>query len=264
MNGGASDQSSRCQKPLTGDEIFAGNGLSKPYPDAVKAFRISAHEMPPLVDPAVSHGLTDAGQAERFADRYRNDFRFDHTRKMWLRWGGQYWVLDTNGEHKRGAMELARDLYLDASYETNLKVREVIAKYSIQQQSRRKIEDVLELAKVIEPISDSGAHWNQEPFLLATPWSVVDLQSGRSRDGRPSDRITYHTSAKYDPLADCPRWIQFLNEVFCESDLIAYVQRAVGYSATSDMREQVLFLCCGEGANGKSTFIDTIGSLLGD
>ena len=69
----------------------------------------------------------------------------------------------------------------------------------------------------------------------------------------------------FDPSARCPRWLRFLDEVFKgDQDLVAFVQRAIGYSLTGDTREQCLFLCHGKGANGKSTMLSTLRAVLGD
>ena len=69
----------------------------------------------------------------------------------------------------------------------------------------------------------------------------------------------------YDPTATCPRWIRFLEEVFnTQRDLIDWVQRFVGYSITGSQREQVLALLYGRDANGKTVFLNTLRSLLGD
>ncbi|MHA7630818.1 DNA primase family protein [Corallococcus sp. M7] len=46
--------------------------------------------------------------------------------------------------------------------------------------------------------------------------------------------------------------------------LIRYVQRAIGYTPTGLTVEQVLFLLYGDGANGKSTFLNVLRSMLGD
>ena len=48
------------------------------------------------------------------------------------------------------------------------------------------------------------------------------------------------------------------------SEMIAFLQTAVGYSLTGLSSEQCLFLLHGNGANGKSTFVNTIRVLLGD
>jgi putative DNA primase/helicase len=45
--------------------------------------------------------------------------------------------------------------------------------------------------------------------------------------------------------------------------LIDYLQRAVGYSLTGSVREQVFFFCYGTGQNGKSTFLEVLLALCG-
>jgi len=48
------------------------------------------------------------------------------------------------------------------------------------------------------------------------------------------------------------------------ADLITFLQRAVGYSLTGSVAEQVLFLLWGTGANGKSTFVNAVLDVLGN
>ena len=70
----------------------------------------------------------------------------------------------------------------------------------------------------------------------------------------------------YDPDADCPRWLQYLDEVFLsDSDAatILFVQEAVGYAFHKSIPKAVLFFLIGDGGNGKSVFIDVISSLCG-
>jgi putative DNA primase/helicase len=47
-------------------------------------------------------------------------------------------------------------------------------------------------------------------------------------------------------------------------ELILFLQRAIGYSLTGETVEQCLFILHGNGANGKSTFLETMARLLGD
>lgn len=69
----------------------------------------------------------------------------------------------------------------------------------------------------------------------------------------------------YNPDAICPRWLRFNKEVFGGDEaLIEFIQRAVGYSLTGNIDEQCLFLLHGAGANGKSTFLNAIRSVVGD
>jgi putative DNA primase/helicase len=46
-------------------------------------------------------------------------------------------------------------------------------------------------------------------------------------------------------------------------DLIAFIQRAIGYSLTGVVAEQALFFLHGHGQNGKSTFCEVFAALLG-
>ena len=49
-----------------------------------------------------------------------------------------------------------------------------------------------------------------------------------------------------------------------DDDLIGFLQRAIGYSLTGDVSEQVLIILYGTGANGKSTFLNAVMGMLGD
>jgi putative DNA primase/helicase len=48
------------------------------------------------------------------------------------------------------------------------------------------------------------------------------------------------------------------------ADVITFVQTVAGWALTGDISEQTMFILFGSGANGKSTFLNTIMYLLGD
>jgi putative DNA primase/helicase len=52
--------------------------------------------------------------------------------------------------------------------------------------------------------------------------------------------------------------------VLPDPEVRTYVQRAVGYSITGNVTEHCLLFCYGLGANGKSTFLETLRELLGE
>ena len=47
-----------------------------------------------------------------------------------------------------------------------------------------------------------------------------------------------------------------------DEELQRFIWKAIGYALTGDSSEQVIFLLCGVGANGKSTFVNVIQELL--
>jgi len=70
---------------------------------------------------------------------------------------------------------------------------------------------------------------------------------------------------EYTDNIDCPRWMEFLNQIFdYDTELIHYIQKAIGYSMTGSTKEQCVFFCYGNGRNGKSTFLDIISAIMGD
>ncbi len=92
-----------------------------------------------------------------------------------------------------------------------------------------------------------------------------DLRTLDLREHNPSDLITRSVPVDYSPWADCPRWEQFLSEVFGgRQEIIDYIRRAAGYSLTGSVSERCFFICYGTGSNGKSVFLDMLRRIAGD
>ena len=209
--------------------------------------------------------LTDAGNAELFAALYGHILRFDHARNRWLIWEEHRWAPDSDGEVRRLAKKAARVRYRTALDIEDLDLRGKTASSAVRSESRQRLDACLALARSEHPIADSGMTWDPDPYLLGVANGVVDLRTGMIRSGHPDDRLTMQVPVQYDVKAECPRWQQFLHQVFQrDGELIGFVQRALGYSLTGSVREQVLFLCYGTGSNGKSVFLDMLRNVLGD
>jgi putative DNA primase/helicase len=143
--------------------------------------------------------------------------------------------------------------------------RQEEAKWALHSESLPRLEAMLKLARSEKLLADDGRNWDSDPWLLGVANGVVDLRTGNLRPGTPEDRITLHTDISFDPDAQCPRWIRFQAEVFDDdSELIAYVRRAVGYSLTGETSEQSFFCNHGDGANGKTTFLNAVRHVFGD
>jgi putative DNA primase/helicase len=135
---------------------------------------------------------------------------------------------------------------------------------NLDSESVHGIRATLEVAKNLRGIATQATDFDRDPFLLTVRNGTLELRSGQLRPPCSEDLITRATRIMYDPEAQCPRWLQFLGEIFSmDVDLIDFIQRAVGYSLTGDTREQCLFILYGNGANGKSTFLEIVRMLLG-
>lgn len=84
---------------------------------------------------------------------------------------------------------------------------------------------------------------------------------------RPHDRadqIAKLSPVVYDPAAQCPKWIAFLDRFQPNTAIRKFLQCYHGYAFTGATGEQCLVFNHGLGANGKSTFVDAISRLMGD
>lgn len=207
---------------------------------------------------------TDSGNAEIIAHLFGDDIRYDHTLARWLVWDGHRWVDDPDGQPPRMVRAVAR---WRAEYAYDLAsedAAEAAFKYALRTRNSSKVRAALEMAESTLPIADAGEGWDARPDLLAVANGVLDLNTCQLRDGRRDDRLTRAIPHTYDPTAECPRWRQFLNEIFGgNEDLVEHVHRAVGYALTGEQTEQCFWLLHGDGENGKSTFLETLQFLFG-
>lgn len=208
---------------------------------------------------------TDSGNAKLFSSMFKGQVKYDHGRHRWLLFRLHRWQEDVDGEIIRLAQVAARRRYQLAAEIPDLDERKREASFAISSETRGKIDSALALAQAERELADSGANWNRDPLLFCAGNGVVLLDSGTLREEFPSDGITLHTAVPFDPSAKCPRWEQFLNEIFLDNpEVIPFIRRAVGYSMSGDTSEQVLFLLYGVGSNGKSVFLGIIREALGE
>lgn len=208
---------------------------------------------------------SDTGNAECLEHLYGDELRYCHTRKKWLVWDGSRWIIDESGATRRYTIATARARYHACEAIADLDKRKKAAAWCIGCESSSKIEAALRIALNLTGFSTTIERWDNAPLLAAAIGATLDLQAVVHRSVRREDYMTQLLGAAYDPEATCPRWLQFLDEVFLgNAELIAYIQRAIGYCLTGDTREQKIFLCHGKGANGKSVFLEILTELFGD
>lgn len=80
----------------------------------------------------------------------------------------------------------------------------------------------------------------------------------------PEDRISKICAATYDPDATAPRFLGFMERFQPDPATRRYLQVAAGRSLLGGASTQVLIFLYGDGANGKSVFMETLARLLHD
>jgi len=216
-------------------------------------------------EPAKDIRLTDATNAEYLAELHGDELRYDHKRGRWIMWSGHYWRSDKDGVVSRLAIEAARTRLVRAAALGDLYLKKRVTNWAITSENRVKVDACLSLAKRIKPFADEGVDWDRQTMLLGAENGVIDLRTGKLRPGKPEDMITMSVGFDFNPSAKCPRWDQFLEEIFDDNtELVDWLWRVLGYTISGDTTEHIFMMGYGEGANGKSRFCNAILTALSD
>ncbi len=212
--------------------------------------------------------LTDMGNARRLVNRLGHDIRYIPEFKKWLLWNSSRWLMDEDGRIMRGAKNTATSIYTearDASEAGDDAMADKLASHARKTQCLNRLKAMLELAKTERGIPVRTSELDQDNYLLGVTNGVINLRTGALREPCQEDYITKQAHVAYDPEAQAPLFIAFLQRIMGGNQaLVDFIQRAIGYSLTGDTGEQCLFLLHGSGSNGKSTLLNALKELLGD
>ena len=211
--------------------------------------------------------LDDTGNANRFIDRYGEEFRYNVNDKVWMIWNGVKWARDDTQQircyadklieylrYKLRGMEKRDDNYMTEFYKNIKRLSNTNGKDAM-------LKEVVHLGKTAVKNCD----FDNDKELLNCENGVVDLRTGKMKPHSKEMMMSKSTGLNIDMENEPTRWVQYLNEVFQgDQQLIEYVQCALGYSLTGYNIEQCMFQLVGVGSNGKSVFIEVIQNILGD
>ena len=207
---------------------------------------------------------TDMGNAELLTMLMGAHLLFNHQKKIWLVWNGHYWepdpkavVIKIVGTVARDRLNLAKDI-------EDAEERGRQCKWARGSENLGKMNAALEVAKSLPPVAQTGLEFDRNSLQSVFRNGVVNLVDGSIRPGERAEMSTKLIPFRYEPEADAPRWTQFMLEIFQgDEELVRWIQRASGYSMTGSVSEQCLFICHGDGGNGKSVFLNVLNRLLG-
>lgn len=206
---------------------------------------------------------TDLGNAVRLINKHGNHLRYSTEMGKWYVWTGHKWEADKSQRVRTMAFDTIRDMYKEASRATSDTERSELVAWAVQSENATRISSMISLAQAFVTITVEDM--DSDPYVLNLRNGVLDLQTGDFITHDPAFMLTKMAPVAYDENAECPLWTSFLNRIMDGNEgLIDFLQRAVGYSLTGCTTEHVLFFLYGSGANGKSTFLNTLMNVLGD
>lgn len=218
-----------------------------------------------IVKKEEQYDLNDTGNALRFVGKYGGFIKYNTDNNKWMLWNGKWWEQDGLNKIKVYADIVVNEMKLDAQHIEDEKIRKetlMNVKRAFQSNGKR---DMLQEAQHLEGVPVMNGDFDKQDFLINTDSGVIDLKTGKvvehNKELLMSKIVPYEIDMNNDPKM----WLKFLEEIFLgDKELIHYIQKAIGYTLTGSIREQCLFLCYGEGSNGKSVFLDVISRMMGD
>jgi putative DNA primase/helicase len=268
------------------------------------------------------------GDGLLFAQVFDGQVCYDHSEKAWYLWNKHHWKKDTTGKIKQLVSGHLGSIYLKARGDVHKQIVDTQAEVErLQKEDKNneylsKLNDQLKYLAVLmdelekraralrsatrmknvlmfgmseHNIGITSGMWDTDPWLLGVANGVVNLKTGKLRDGQPTDYIRSVSPTEWHGLdAPCPRFEQFLQEILellpaaqlakltngefhqlPEDEqkeivdehrdlLIQFLQRLLGYAVAGLSTEAIFPLLYGEeGRNGKDTLFKVLKFVLG-
>jgi putative DNA primase/helicase len=202
--------------------------------------------------------VTEAKMGIQFAEWLKDKAVYVIEPKQWMIWTGYFWKPDLCNE----IQDLAFQFVQDAKSTLIEKGSKNDARELSSFESLNKLQNISAFAST--RLSISASLFDADPMILATRTDWVNLETGTAHAPDPNILISKASDVTFCSGATCPHFEQFVNDIFeGDTELINFVRRVLGYSMTGRTDEQCMFIMIGDGANGKSTFINVVNNLLG-
>lgn len=267
-----------CSPPLPESEVHQivdsitqrySPGINDEMSDRVKEKLGDIDKLPAIL---LSAPLTDMGNSECLVELFSRDFRsckvMTKTKsdsKGIFHWNDSIWEEDSKREFRTCATWTARGRKAISTHAETVEARKKLYKFATDSENLGKLESMCELASTNKAIIAEGTIWDVDALKLGVLNGTLDLKTGRFYEPERDDYITKQATVIYDENAVCPVWETTLNQIFRDNpEIVPYIQRVFGYCVTGLTDQHLMWFWFGSGANGKSTILNTIKSLLGD
>jgi putative DNA primase/helicase len=226
-----------------------------------------------------AYQLTELGNAKRFTEKFHGELLFVHDQQQWFHWDGRLWRIDMDGHALRQFEEVIKDLaaerdrtaavYTKAAEGSDnqealeRQLREQSGWYKASQRIS-VMSNSLKLAAAQEGMSKPLREFDSKGHFFGCANGIVDLRDGSLITGDRRYLMTKSSSVNYRPDAECPEWERFLLTIMeGNPENVRFLQRLVGQAMLGTQGKDKLAILWGSGANGKSTFVDTLNDVMG-
>ena len=207
--------------------------------------------------------FNDTGNAYKLIEKFGDNVRFNVDNGRWMLWNDRYWQTDIYNNIKNFAEIIAEDFKQQALIADDNEERKAIYRNVKRILSSSGKSAMLKEAEHIPNVPVSNNDFDTDPDVVNCESGILNLRTGEIVEHDKNKMLSKFTS--YSLTEESPkRWLKFLDDIFeGDQEIIDYVHKVAGYSLTGSMREQSMFILIGDGANGKSLFLEIINLVCG-
>jgi putative DNA primase/helicase len=206
---------------------------------------------------------THNGLARRIVREARGTIGFAPGDGLYV-FDGTRWLRDVDGSRAQSIAKRVADELIAEVATLPFDERKAAMAFAKDASRKNTINAAIELARSEPEIAIDTTAMNADRYLLNVRNGTIELESRTFREHRAGDFITEIAGVAYDPSADCPRFLRFMDEITGhDAELVGFLQRSIGYALSGDVEDHALWMHTGEGSNGKSQLLKIVGSLLG-
>jgi len=165
-------------------------------------------------------------------------------------------------EPETGLLYKWNDRFWEILHEDYIKA--VCLRYLENEAQKGRVEDVSFQVRMLSTIPE-GRKINDREGYFCVENGMYGIDEDKLADHAKDFYVTYMFPVSYGPdrVPICKRWLQFLDETIQTPEVIAQVQEFFGYCLTPSTAFEKCLLCLGPGADGKSTMLKILRSLVG-
>jgi putative DNA primase/helicase len=205
--------------------------------------------------------FTDLGNGERLVRDWDGQILYCSDQRAWYAWANTHWEMDEQ-RVKQCAKRTTRDMRAEPIPSAEMLKAQIAWQKTSESTARQA--SMLEAASSDEKITRKFDVFCRDERLFNLQNGTFDLDKLTLREHRRGDHITKIANASLTEDATCPRWIQFVDEITDGDERLAlFLQKFCGYMLSGDRSEQIILFLLGEGANGKSVFLDVLKYVFG-
>ena len=213
---------------------------------------------------AASIQLSDAGNADYVEEYSAGKIRCQQKPDTWfVADENDRWHVDETDEHLK-IIELAmREKYATTARVVDPKDKER-HRHALVSCNAMKIAHAAQILRARAAIAVRHGVFDHDPWLLGVENGIIDLHTGTLLEKDLMRLVAKSAPVRFDPDADHPRWVKYLERVQPDAAMRDCLQEIAGACLTGIQLERCFIFFCGEGGNGKSIFMAVLLALLGE